>query len=143
MAGLYSGILAIDQPSGAGRRDSHASEPWVEPWLIKHVGFYRKHMTKDNHGEPAADRRHSLMTVDKTSRESSVAGPSNEVAEAANNTAVSEPVAPEAPPLVSESSEGRVEIGHEGESPDPAEHAPTKENATRRWRKRISWRPRH
>lgn len=149
MAGLYSGSLALDQPSGEGRRDSHSSEPWVEPWLIKHVGFYRKHMTKDNQGEAAAERRHSLMTEDKTSRESSVAGPSNHVAEAVgvsnNDAAVHEPVATEAAPREPESQQQvPVNSEHQGESPEPAEHAPTKETTARGWRKRMSsWRPRH
>lgn len=53
--------LPIERPGAEG---SHFTEPWLEPFLIKHSSWYRRHMTK-------AGRRESKAI--KASRNSSVA----------------------------------------------------------------------
>ena len=71
--GDYLNGVAIDQPAGTARHNSHAADSWLEPWLIKHVSFYRKHMTKDGQAESASTRRHSVVSNALRSRENSVA----------------------------------------------------------------------
>jgi hypothetical protein len=51
--------LPIERPGETG---SHFTEPWLEPFLIKHSSWYRQHLTK-------AGRRESKS---KSSRSSSV-----------------------------------------------------------------------
>jgi hypothetical protein len=51
--------LPIERPDESG---SHFTEPWLEPFLVKHSSWYRQHLTK-------AGRRESKS---KSSRNSSV-----------------------------------------------------------------------
>lgn len=140
MAGLYSG-LPIDQPSAEARRDSHASEAWVEPWLIKHVGFYRKHMTKDHKGEPATERRQSLIAEDlqKASRENSVAAEGTAATASAAAPAVAPAVAA-VPGPVEQEARGSTESADSAHVPEPATTT-KKDKVLHGWRKRMGWLP--
>ncbi|KEF61874.1 uncharacterized protein A1O9_03446 [Exophiala aquamarina CBS 119918] len=83
MAEFFNG-MAIDQPAGTARRNSHAADSWLEPWLIKHVSFYRKHFSKNGKDESHATRRHSVISEALKSRENSVAEPLPDAVVAAN-----------------------------------------------------------
>ncbi|OAP56917.1 hypothetical protein AYL99_09029 [Fonsecaea erecta] len=74
MAEAFNGQVLMDQPAGTGNRP-YAAESWLEPWLIKHSEFYRKHFTRDGRRESKSTRRHSVVTEGLESRKNSVAAP--------------------------------------------------------------------
>lgn len=41
------------------------AKPWLEPWLIKHSSFYRKHFTKNGDGMTKTERRASVISQDE------------------------------------------------------------------------------
>jgi len=47
------------EPTGVG------SQPWLEPFLIKHSKFYRKHFTKNGDGMTKTERRASVISQDE------------------------------------------------------------------------------
>ncbi|KAK5198883.1 hypothetical protein LTR92_001354 [Exophiala xenobiotica] len=79
MAEGFNG-MAMDQPAGSSRTNPYAAESWLEPWLIKHSGFYRKHVTRDGRRESKSTRRHSIVAEGLESRKNSVAVPEAEAA---------------------------------------------------------------
>jgi len=122
----FFGAMARDQPAGTARRDSHASDSWLEPWLIKHVSFYRKHFSEDGKAESHATRRHSVISEALKSRENSVAEPSAQA-----TGVVPAPV---------------EEQRREGEEPEPqsaASEATTEKKSKHghNWRGSIGWMP--
>lgn len=121
MAEGFNG-LAMDQPAGTGKRP-YAAESWLEPWLIKHSGFYRKHFTHDGRRESKSTERHSIVAEGLESRNSSVAAP-----EAAATAAMPAPV-----------EEPRPSV--EASTPAEAEASSKKEKLVYGWRKRIGWLP--
>lgn len=128
MAEFYNG-MAIDQPAGTARRNSHAADSWLEPWLIKHVSFYRKHLAKDGKAESHATRRHSVVSEALKSRENSVAEPAPDAVVAAN-IAFEESQATDAAPAP-------VEQPRESTEPE----AERKEKTIHGWRRNIGWMP--
>ncbi|KIW12456.1 hypothetical protein PV08_09733 [Exophiala spinifera] len=86
MAQAFNG-LAMDQPAGAGITNPYAAESWLEPWLLKHSEFYRKHLTRDGRHESKSTRRHSIVAeeLESESRKHSVVVPEsgNEATDAA------------------------------------------------------------
>jgi hypothetical protein len=58
-----NGIADIppDHPKG----DRVGAKPWLEPWLIKHSSFYRKHFTKGGDGLTKTERRASVVSMDE------------------------------------------------------------------------------
>jgi hypothetical protein len=94
MAGLYSGPVMLDYPATAERRPSYAAESWLEPWLIKHSGFYRNHFTRDGRQESKSARRQSVVSEGLASRKNSVA-PSVEASGAVPTEASPAPAAVE------------------------------------------------
>jgi hypothetical protein len=76
MAQAFPNGFAIDQPTGSSQTNPYAAEAWVEPWLLKHSSFYRKHFTRDGRTESKASRRASVITAELESRRNSVAAPS-------------------------------------------------------------------
>ncbi|KIW96886.1 uncharacterized protein Z519_02277 [Cladophialophora bantiana CBS 173.52] len=81
MAEGFNGQVLMDQPAGTGNRP-YAAESWLEPWLIKHSEFYRKHFTRDGRRESKSTRRHSVVTEGLESRKNSVVVPEIEAAAA-------------------------------------------------------------
>ncbi|KAK7888105.1 hypothetical protein LTR67_008982 [Exophiala xenobiotica] len=77
MAEGFNG-MAMDQPAGSSRTNPYAAESWLEPWLIKHSGFYRKHLTRDGRRESKSTRRHNIVAEGLESRKNSVAVPEAE-----------------------------------------------------------------
>ncbi|KAK5065174.1 hypothetical protein LTR84_001010 [Exophiala bonariae] len=140
MAEFFNG-MAIDQPAGTARHNSHAADSWLEPWLIKHVSFYRKHMTKDGKAESHATRRHSVVSEALKSRENSVAEPAPAALAAANlaleqagpTAAVPSPV--EEP---RESEEQEAQIAARIASDEGAQE---KDKPAHSWRRSIGWMP--
>jgi hypothetical protein len=130
MAEFYNG-MAIDQPAGTARRNSHAADSWLEPWLIKHVSFYRKHLAKDGKAESHATRRHSVVSDALKSRENSVAEPAPDAVVGAD-IAFEEAQATGAAPAPVE--EQRRESSEASEAT-----AGRKEKLG--WRKNIGWMP--
>jgi len=61
----------MDQPAGAGRTNPYAAESWLDPWLIKHSGFYRKHFASDGRRESRSTRRSSAAGAVLESRRES------------------------------------------------------------------------
>jgi hypothetical protein len=51
----------------------YAAEAWIEPWLLKHSTFYRKHLTRDGRQESKSSRRASMIDAEIQSRKNSVA----------------------------------------------------------------------
>jgi len=47
------------EPTGVG------SQPWLEPFLIKHSKFYRKHFTKNGDGMTKTERRASVISQEE------------------------------------------------------------------------------
>lgn len=47
--------------------DDHnvGAKPWLEPWLIKHSSFYRKHFTKNGDGMTKSERRASVVSQEE------------------------------------------------------------------------------
>lgn len=65
MASFASNGLAdvpIDHPQGD---HNVGAKPWLEPWLIKHSGFYRKHFTKNGDGLTKGERRASVVSSEE------------------------------------------------------------------------------
>ena len=54
--------LPIERPDESG---SHFVEPWLEPFLVKHSSWYRRHMTKAGRRESKSksDRNSSITTT--------------------------------------------------------------------------------
>jgi len=63
------GPLAIDQHSS---NKTYGTQPWLEPFLIKHSSWYRKHMTREGRRESKAERRGSAASAMLESRRQSV-----------------------------------------------------------------------
>ena len=53
--------IPVDHPKG----DRVGAKPWLEPWLIKHSSFYRKHFTKNGDGLTKTERRASVISQDE------------------------------------------------------------------------------
>lgn len=132
MAEGFNG-LAMDQPAGTGNRP-YAAESWLEPWLIKHSEFYRKHFAKDGRRESKSTRRHSVVAEGLESRKNSVAAPEADT-EAAPAT-VPEAEATSALP-------GPVEQGRESVDMEaPAEdQTPLRKERFGSLRKSVGWFP--
>lgn len=73
MAQAFPNAFAVDQPEGSARKNSYAADAFIEPWLLKHSDFYRKHLTRDGRRESKAGRRASQIDIE--SRKNSVAAP--------------------------------------------------------------------
>jgi hypothetical protein len=54
--------VPVDHP-----KDDHnvGAKPWLEPWLIKHSSFYRKHFTKNGDGMTKSERRASVISQEQ------------------------------------------------------------------------------
>lgn len=50
-----------DHADGSERRVSTAG-PWLEPFLVRHSGFYRRHFTRDGRRESKTERRASVVS---------------------------------------------------------------------------------
>lgn len=61
--------LPIERPSENG---SHFTEPWLEPFLIKHSSWYRRHLTKVGRRESHASRSSRNSSVATTTVTESV-----------------------------------------------------------------------
>jgi hypothetical protein len=123
MAGTYSGQVLLDQPAGTGNRP-YAAESWLEPWLIKHSDFYRKHMTRDGRTESKSTRRNSVVTEGLESRKNSVAVP-----EAEATSATPAPV--EEPRTSTEAEAAAIE------NPETL----NKKDKVSAWRRSVGWFP--
>jgi len=123
MAEGFNG-MAMDQPAGTSRTNPYAAESWLEPWLIKHSEFYRKHLTRDGRRESKSTRRHSIVAEGLESRKNSDAVPE---AEAASTDAI---------PAPAENPRRSVESGT-----SEAETRSKKEKAPHGWRKSVGWFP--
>jgi hypothetical protein len=56
--------LPIERPGESG---SHFTEPWLEPFLVKHSSWYRRHMTKAGRRESKSNSsRNSSVTTTRT-----------------------------------------------------------------------------
>jgi len=56
--------LPIERPDETG---SHFMEPWLEPFLLKHSSWYRRHMTKTGRRESKSkSTRNSSVTTTST-----------------------------------------------------------------------------
>lgn len=56
--------LPIERPGESG---SHFTEPWIEPFLVKHWRWYRQHLTKAGRRESkAASSRTASVTTTET-----------------------------------------------------------------------------
>ena len=51
-----------DHPADGNRV---GTQPWLEPFLIKHSKFYRKHFTKHGDGMTGSERRQSMISQDE------------------------------------------------------------------------------
>jgi len=62
--------VPVDHP-----KDDHnvGAKPWLEPWLIKHSSFYRKHFTKNGDGMTKSERRASVISQEERIRRQSAA----------------------------------------------------------------------
>jgi hypothetical protein len=76
MAQAFPNGFSIDQPSGSSQTNPYAAEAWIEPWLLKHSSFYRKHLTRDGRTESKSSRRASVINAELESRRNSVEAPS-------------------------------------------------------------------
>jgi len=121
MAEGFNGI-AMDQPAGTGNKP-YVAESWLEPWLIKHSEFYRKHLTRDGRTEAKSTRRYSAVAEGLESRKNSVAIPENE-ATGATPAPVEQP---------------RQSV--EAETPSEAGSSSRKEKGIHGWRRSIGWFP--
>ncbi|EXJ62935.1 hypothetical protein A1O7_03379 [Cladophialophora yegresii CBS 114405] len=133
MAEAFNGQVLMDQPAGTGNRP-YAAESWLEPWLIKHSEFYRKHFTRNGRRESKSTRRHSIVTQGLESRKNSVAVPDAEAA--TTSASVTEPTdatpAPVEQPRTSTEAEAVA-----------LEHPETlnKKDRVSAWRRSIGWFP--
>ncbi|EXJ79817.1 hypothetical protein A1O3_08102 [Capronia epimyces CBS 606.96] len=136
MAEGFNG-MAIDQPAGASKTNPYAAEAWLEPWLIKHSEFYRKHMA---HGrtESKATRRHSEVSEALESRNNSVTAPEPEHPVAVDAGVAPSPGATDAMPVP-------VEQPRQSDAGETATHEGAvetkKEKMLHSWRKHLSWHP--
>lgn len=73
MAQAFPNAFNVDQPEGSSRKNSYAADAFIEPWLLKHSEFYRKHLTRDGRAESKASRRASQIDIE--SRKNSVTAP--------------------------------------------------------------------
>lgn len=130
MAEGFNG-MAMDQPTGATKTNPHAAEAWLEPWLIKHSGFYRKHLARGRE-ESKASRRHSEVSEALESRNNSVDAPITEQS-VATGAGISDalPVPVEQPREADEIETPAHEIEAETK----------KDKLLHSWRKHISWFP--
>jgi hypothetical protein len=127
MAQAFNG-LAMDQPAGASKTNPYAAESWLEPWLIKHSEFYRKHLTRDGRRESKSTRRNSVVAEGLESRKNSVAVP-----EATTEATDALPGA------VEETARPSVEAER---TPSESETAASKkEKSVHGWRKGLAWLP--
>lgn len=56
--------LPVERPDESG---SHFTEPWLEPFLVKHSSWYRRHLTKAGRRESKSrSRRNSSVTTTST-----------------------------------------------------------------------------
>jgi hypothetical protein len=56
--------LPVERPDESG---SHFMEPWLEPFLVKHSSWYRRHMTKAGRRESKSkSNRNSSVTTTYT-----------------------------------------------------------------------------
>jgi hypothetical protein len=56
--------LPIERPGESG---SHFTEPWLEPFLVKHSSWYRRHLTKAGRRESKSNSsRNSSVTTTST-----------------------------------------------------------------------------
>jgi hypothetical protein len=62
--------LPIERP---GEDGSHFTEPWLEPFLVKHSAWYRRHLTKAGRRESKASKasRNASVATTKTTWSSS------------------------------------------------------------------------
>jgi hypothetical protein len=85
MAQAFPNAFAVDQPEGSSRQNPYAADAFIEPWLLKHSEFYRKHLTRDGRHESKAGRRASQITME--SRKNSLEAPPSPGAVAAAESA--------------------------------------------------------
>jgi hypothetical protein len=52
--------LPIERPDESG---SHFTEPWLEPFLVKHSSWYRRHMTKAGRRESKSKSSRNSSTI--------------------------------------------------------------------------------
>ena len=64
MAQAFPNAFAVDQPEGTAQNSPYAADAFIEPWLLKHSEFYRKHLTRDGRRESKSSRRASHITVE-------------------------------------------------------------------------------
>lgn len=76
MAQAFPNAFAVDQPEGSSRQSPYAADAFIEPWLLKHSEFYRKHLTRDGRHESKAGRRASQITAAESRKNSHQAPPS-------------------------------------------------------------------
>ncbi|ETI23209.1 hypothetical protein G647_05006 [Cladophialophora carrionii CBS 160.54] len=129
MAEAFNGQVLMDQPAGTGNRP-YAAESWLEPWLIKHSEFYRKHFTRDGRRESKSTRRHSIVTEGLESRKNSIAIPEAASGHGSEPTAAT-PVPVEQPRTSTEAEAAAVE------HPE----ALNKKDRVSAWRRSIGWLP--
>ncbi|EXJ80571.1 hypothetical protein A1O1_08717 [Capronia coronata CBS 617.96] len=137
MAEGFNG-MAMDQPAGASKTNPHAAEAWLEPWLIKHSEFYRKHLARGR-SESKATRRHSEVSEALESRNNSVTAPESEHTVEAGAGAGAGVEATSSMPVP-------VEQPRHGDEVDTPPHEAEAENRTddkglHGWRKHLSWFP--
>lgn len=138
MAEFFNG-MAIDQPAGTARRNSHAADSWLEPWLIKHVSFYRKHFSQDGKAESHATRRHSEISEALKSRENSVAEPSPDAVVTANVAFEEAQATGTMPAPVEEQRKEGEEAGAQTAESEATAEKNSKHG--RNWRASIGWMP--
>lgn len=64
MAQAFPNAFAVDQPEGSARGNAYAADAFIEPWLLKHSEFYRKHLTRDGRRESKSGRRASHISIE-------------------------------------------------------------------------------
>ncbi|ETN40302.1 uncharacterized protein HMPREF1541_04578 [Cyphellophora europaea CBS 101466] len=64
MAQAFPNAFAVDQPEGSARTNPYAADAFIEPWLLKHSEFYRKHLTRDGRRSSKSTRRASRITLE-------------------------------------------------------------------------------
>ncbi|EHY56923.1 hypothetical protein HRR83_001998 [Exophiala dermatitidis] len=138
MAQAFNG-LAMDQPEGSSKTNPYAAEAWLEPWLIKHSGFYRRHLA---HGrtESKATRRHSEVSEALDSRQNSVADAEPEPEHRLETEAATTAAMPV--PLEQHSLTEAVADEAPAQAVEVTAENKTKEAAARHsWRKHLRWFP--
>lgn len=130
MAEGFNGQVLMDQPAGTGNRP-YAAESWLEPWLIKHSEFYRKHFTRGGRTESKSTRRHSVVTEGLESRKNSVAAP-EAAPEAAAEATGAIPAPAEQSPRTSDEVEAAAAANPE---------VLNKKHRFSTWRRNMGWVP--